>query len=129
MTDSLIAELSAINAALIAAHQKHDMAAVLAHNQKFHFRVYSTANSDILTPLIESLWLRCGPTMFHSFVGPKDLWDTSHHLALLDAFRRRDRQAAQEAMVADIRKSGDYLASEAASRPLSGPMAQLPNVF
>jgi DNA-binding GntR family transcriptional regulator len=129
VTESLIDELAAINGALIAAHRKRDMAAVLVQNQKFHFRVYKAANSDILMPLIESLWLRCGPTMFHSFVAPKDLWDTSQHLALLDAFRRRDRQAAQKAMVADIRKSGDYLVSEAASKPLSGPMAQLSNIF
>jgi DNA-binding GntR family transcriptional regulator len=129
VTEGLIDELAGINGALIAAHQKRDMAAVLVQNQKFHFRVYRAANSDILMPLIESLWLRCGPTMFHSFVAPKDLWDTSQHLALLDAFRRRDGQASQEAMVADIRKSGDYLVSEAASKPLSGPMAQLSNIF
>lgn len=129
VTEALIDELSGINDALIAAHAKGDMAAVLVHNQKFHFRVYRSANSDILMPLIESLWLRCGPTMFYSFVGPRDLWDTSQHMALLEAFRRRDRQAAQETMVADIRKSGDYLTHEATSRPLSGPMAQLSDVF
>lgn len=129
VTDSLIGDLSAINDALIGAHAKRDMAAVLVHNRKFHFQVYQSANSDILMPLIESLWLRCGPTMFHSFVGPKDLWDTSQHMALLEAFRLRDRQAAQEAMIADIRKSGDYLTSEAARQPVSGPMAQLSNVF
>ena len=129
VTEDLIDELAAINGVLLSAHKKRDMADVLVQNQKFHFRVYRAANSSILMPLIESLWLRCGPTMFHSFVAPKDLWDTSQHKALLEAFRKRDKQAAQAAMVADIRKSGDYLVSEAASKPLSGPMAELPRAF
>ena len=123
--DALIGRLAKINQALIAAHAAQKMDKVLEENQKFHFEIYETANSDILIPVIESLWLRCGPTMFHSFNSPRSLWDTSHHLELLEALQNRDRKRAQKAMVADIMKSGDYLIAEAARPQLTGPLARL----
>jgi DNA-binding GntR family transcriptional regulator len=123
--DALIRELSAINDTLLLAHQAQNMEDVLIANRKFHFALYERVNSDILMPLIESLWLRCGPTMYYAMNSPKSLWDTSFHLELLDALRLRDTQRAQAAMVADIRKTGDYLAREAATPHTSGPFATL----
>jgi DNA-binding GntR family transcriptional regulator len=124
-TDGLVVRLAAINDTLLAAHRRQDIAQVLIANREFHFAIYEAANSDILMPLIESLWLRCGPTMYFSLNSPKNLWDTSHHLALLKALKRRDGEKAQQAMTADIRKTGDYLVKEASSEPASGPFASL----
>jgi DNA-binding GntR family transcriptional regulator len=122
--DALIVSLEAINAEIISAHAEHDMTRVLGANQKFHFMIYQAANSDILMPLIESLWLRCGPTMYFSLNSPRNLWDASTHMTIIDAFRRRDGEAAAAAMVVDIRVTGDYLLKQAAAAP-TGPFAPL----
>ncbi len=123
--DAMIASLEAINAEIVAAHAQHDMTRVLGANQKFHFIIYQAANSDILMPLIESLWLRCGPTMYFSLVSPRNLWDASSHVTIIDAFKRGDGEAAAAAMVTDIRVTGDYLLEQAAAAPTSGPFAPL----
>ncbi|MBJ3776731.1 GntR family transcriptional regulator [Acuticoccus mangrovi] len=129
VTDELIEELGEINDRLLAAHAQNDMGQVLIANKEFHFAIYRAANSDILMPLIESLWLRCGPTMYFSMNSPRNLWDTSMHLRLLDAFRAKDTGAAETAMVDDIMKTGAYLIAEAQREPETGPFASLSNAF
>ncbi|MGV6876378.1 GntR family transcriptional regulator [Pseudochelatococcus sp. B33] len=126
--DAMIRDLNTINEQLLAAHAQKDMAQVLIANKNFHFTIYRSANSDILMPLIESLWLRCGPTMYFSMNSPRNLWDTSTHLRMLEAFRANDATAAQEAMVEDIMKTGDYLIAEARIEPTTGPFASLSKV-
>ena len=42
-------------------------------------------------PLIESLWLQSGPTMYFSFLAPDMPWDASAHGEVLEALRRRTR--------------------------------------
>ncbi|WP_431280850.1 GntR family transcriptional regulator [Humitalea sp. 24SJ18S-53] len=127
-SEALLTELSAINDRLLAAHRRQDMAQVLVANQAFHFAIYNAANSDILMPLIESLWLRCGPTMYFSFNAPNNLWDTSTHLEMLEALRLHDGPRAQGAMQADIQKTADYLIKEASSQRASGPFASLAKI-
>lgn len=122
---ALIDRLTELNDRILTAHAEQNMDRVLVENRHFHFAIYESANSDILMPVIESLWLRCGPTMYHSFSSPKSLWDTSCHLRLLDAFVAGDAQAARLAMVNDIMKTGDFLIAEAKRTRQSGPLAEL----
>lgn len=121
----LITALETINGEILSAHAQHDMTRVLEANQKFHFTIYQTANSEILMPLIESLWLRCGPTMYFSLVSPRNLWDASIHMQIIDAYKRSDAEAASAAMIRDIRVTGDYLIEQAQAAPTSGPFAPL----
>jgi len=121
----LIAELKAINDELLLALRDKKMDTVLAANQKFHFAMYRAANSGILMPLIENLWLRCGPTMYYALNSPDNSWDSSLHIEVLRALKRGDVSRVCEAMVADISVSGDYLIGLAAKQPRSGPFASL----
>lgn len=123
--DQLIASLEAINGEITSAHAQHDMTRVLEANQKFHFTIYQMANSEILMPLIESLWLRCGPTMYFSLVSPQNLWDASIHMQIIEAYKRGDAETASAAMVKDIRVTGDYLIEQAAAAPTGGPFSPL----
>lgn len=123
-TPELIARLEESNAAVRAAHESGMMADVLKANQQFHFALYRSANSDILFPIIEALWLRCGPTMYFSLNSP-GLWDTSSHVEILEALRRKDGAAAEAAMIKDIMKTGDYLIEQARNGRSSGPFADL----
>lgn len=123
-TDELLDKLERHNDSIITAHSQGDMAEVLRANQKFHFAIYRHADSDIMMPLIESLWLRSGPTMYYSLNSP-GLWDASSHMKILEAMAARTSEDARAAMVEDILKTGNYLIEKASMRTSSGPFAEL----
>lgn len=127
MTRALLAELAKINTTGRTAHERGDMAEVLRANQKFHFLIYRQAQSDILMPLIESLWLRCGPTMYFSLNSP-GLWDTSSHVEILDALTKENPREVEKAMIRDIRKTGDFLIAQAKQHATSGLFADLSSI-
>jgi DNA-binding GntR family transcriptional regulator len=127
MTEATLKQLDALNDVIITAHGQGDMAGVLKANQKFHFMIYRQAESNIIMPLVESLWLRSGPTMYYSLNKP-GLWNAGSHGELIQALSDRDGPKASKAMVKDIRLTGDYLISMSAGNSSSGPLATLANL-
>jgi len=113
-TPALISNLQAINRELKAAITKRDTLAALAANQRFHFALYAAAESEVLMPLIESLWLQCGPTMYCSLLAPEMPWDASAHDEVIEGLRRRNPIEVQRAVVRDIRTTGRHLQSNGA---------------
>ena len=88
------------------------LGAYLDLHRQFHFGIYEMARIPILYDMIEGLWLRCGPAL--SFVIPDyvhSLKGMDHHLQLIDALRKHDADAAEKAIVADIKEAGQYLLS------------------
>jgi DNA-binding GntR family transcriptional regulator len=128
ITPELINELASVNEAVLEAHSRGAMAEVLRANQKFHFLIYRQANSDILMPLIESLWLRCGPTMYFS-LNSERLWDTSSHMQILEAMRSADKILAERAMILDISNTGKYLIATAKKLHTTGSFADLSSII
>jgi DNA-binding GntR family transcriptional regulator len=127
---ALIRELTAINRELKAGIARRDVLASLDANQRFHFALYRAAQSDMLMPLIESLWLQAGPTMYFSFLAPDMPWDASAHGEVLEALRRKDAGGAQRAVARDIRTTGRHLTSIGAVElpgggPIRSPMTEL----
>jgi len=123
-TSELCARLKAINEKGKKAHNTGAMAEVLMANQEFHFAIYRSIESDILPPIIEGLWLRCGPTMYFSLNSP-DLWDTSSHIDILKSMATKNPSAAEIAMQNDIMKTGNYLINQARHGHTVGPIANL----
>jgi DNA-binding GntR family transcriptional regulator len=123
-----VSHLRAINETLKEAHDTGNMSKVLEINQKFHFFLYGLTGSSILLPIIEGLWLRCGPTMYFSLSTPK-LWDTSSHIDILYALEKRDPDAAEEAMRKDIMTSGAFLIEQAQKGVRTGPIADFAGIF
>ena len=83
-----------------------------ALNQAFHFTIYRACGSDILMPMIESLWLQSGPcTRAAIFVfaeaGERD--SARYHHAILAALDQGDADAARAALVADISRPFAFL--------------------
>jgi DNA-binding GntR family transcriptional regulator len=74
----------------------------MAANYRFHFGIYDAAGSEVMVPLLESLWVRFGPflRMVYGIVGTAELTD-KHELAI-DAIRRGDGAALKAAIEADI---------------------------
>jgi len=124
ITDDGVRQLEQINQSVKEAHDTGKMGEVLKANQSFHFALYRTTASSVLLPMIEGLWLRCGPTMYFSLSSP-GLWDSSSHVDILTALKRRDPKAAEDAMVRDIMKTGNYLIEQSKQGVKTGPIAEL----
>lgn len=79
-----------------------DVDGYMAANHRFHFEIYRAADSSVLVPLIESLWLRFGPFMRRVYgrFGTAILVD--QHERAIAAIRAGDEAALREAIRADI---------------------------
>jgi DNA-binding GntR family transcriptional regulator len=100
---ALIKSLEAINKELLKAIVSRDIPNSLRLNQKFHFTLYTAADTAILLPLIESLWLRVGPTMYLSFLSTNTPWDTSGHVDILEGLREGNAAKVKRAVTREIR--------------------------
>jgi DNA-binding GntR family transcriptional regulator len=120
-TPELIDKLERINRELIDAIERRHILACLATNQKFHFGLYHAAGSEILMPLIESLWLQCGPTMYYSLLSPTMPWDASAHSEILAGLRAGKPAIVQRALARDMRTTARNLLGSAADHRPNGP--------
>jgi len=70
-------------------------------------------------PLIESLWLRSGPTMYFSLLAPDTLWDAAAHKDIIEGLKQKNAAAVQHALSRDIRSTARHFASiDKGRRPL-----------
>lgn len=82
-------------------------------NRKLHFALYTATRMPQLVSVIEGLWLRAGPVLNLDMRDePRRLERGTAvrcHAALVVALRRRDPDAAREAVVADIRAAAQHI--------------------
>lgn len=113
ITPEVIDKMRRCDDELNSAAQKGDVEGYMSSNHAFHFALYNASNSDVLIPLIESIWVRFGPYMRHAypnFVGMEDVED--HHAEALDAIKARDAIALKRAIKADIADGEKFLLHE-----------------
>ena len=82
----------------------------LAANTDFHISIYRASQQPILTGLIESLWLRVGPTLnllVPTYCG--SLTGVEMHVDAVDALRRRDGEALARAVRDDLTHGSRFL--------------------
>lgn len=106
-----VAALSEIDRRLDAAIARGDIEAYLRENHAFHARMNAVAGAPILAAMIETLWLRFGPslrTVCGQF-GTRQLRDM--HKDLIAALDRRDPEAAAQALEGDVRQGMDLIAA------------------
>lgn len=103
------ARLAAIDDRIDASLDGGDAETYMRLNHSFHFLIYRAAGSQVLLPLVESLWLQFAPFMrtVYGRVGTFALVD--HHKEAIEAVRARDAVALREAVAADIRCGMDLL--------------------
>jgi len=109
MTAEDFARLEKIHSKTMRALRAGDAARLLSMNQQFHFALYALAQSWVLMPMIEALWLRAGPFMHLAQSSPGVNWDGRHHVDLMRALARRDARAARRAIQRDISMAGQNL--------------------
>ncbi len=100
--DKAISTLQEIDISVDRAIDDGDVGGYMYENHRFHFTLYKQANSVILTPLAETLWLRYGP-LYRIICGK---WGTSNMVDLHDetiqALKARDSKAVGDAILKDI---------------------------
>ncbi|MGO8917943.1 MAG: GntR family transcriptional regulator [Stellaceae bacterium] len=96
---------------------KQDIAAA---NQQFHYVIYAAARLPLLTAMIETLWLRSGPTLHHLPIEISTREIIAQHERVLAALRAHDEGAAREAMVADLKRGGERILAELRKRARGG---------
>ena len=90
VTKGLINKVESINRKIHkVVEQGRDRKDLLNENYRFHFTIYRDAKSTILLPMIESLWLQCGPFTYYSLLSPRDLWNAKHHDSIIRCLKSR----------------------------------------
>lgn len=110
VTPALIAQLTSINQELLDAIAKRHLIGCLSSNQRFHFTLYEAAGTEVFMPLIESLWLQFGPTMYLSLLSPDMPWDASAHVEILEGLQAKKPAVARRGVLRDIRNTAFSLA-------------------
>lgn len=108
-TPRLTDTLASINTELLEAISKRSVLGCLSANQRFHFTLYEAAESEVLMPVIESLWLQFGPTMYLSLTSPDMPWDASAHVEILEGLTAEKTAVAKQGLLRDIQNTGRSL--------------------
>ncbi|WP_175946222.1 GntR family transcriptional regulator [Burkholderia pyrrocinia] len=114
MTPAEFSRIKAANEAYGHALDAGDMVAAVAANEQLHFAIYRAARSGLLLSIVETLWLQSGPylaaVMKGMSVAADSLHDRGvmHHFNILAALAKRDPDAANSAVQADIRDAAEW---------------------
>lgn len=130
---------------IVALHERfaHEMSLeqpdgsrLIAFNKELHFGVYVQAGMPMLLQMIESLWLRIGPILNYDMrSGSARVHErvaVAHHKSLVEALKRKDADAASQALRGDIEGAADFIVSAGmlvsanalpvAAEPLAAPV-------
>lgn len=76
----------------------------LWHNKEFHFAIYRLAQLPHLVTMIETLWLRIGPSLHNLYPEfAKERFGVHNHEVAMEALEERDGASVRAAMENDIR--------------------------
>lgn len=94
--------LKAIDAGIDRSLETGDVESYMRLNHDFHFGIYGAARSEVLLPLIESIWLQFGPFMrtVYGRMGTSHMVD--QHERALDAIAKGDAEGLKSAIAGDI---------------------------
>ncbi len=96
----------------IARRDSYPIEQELELNKRFHFQIYQHSGSDVLFPIIESLWLQSGPYVRAAvlkFDPASEISALHYHRDILTAMKVRDVAAAKQALASDISRAFDLL--------------------
>ena len=103
---------------LIDAQSKSDAEHVsegsAEENRAFHFAIYRQSASTVLLPIIESLWLQCGPYLriASEIFDGREGRGTDFHVEIVNALERSDSAGARLALESDIRRAFDLVMTD-----------------
>lgn len=89
-----------------------DVQAYLLANQSFHFTLYAIAQSTVMLPIVESLWLQVGPFLNAVFTSIGTSRAKDAHADVLKALRRYDPLAVAAAIGRDLADAADEVLAQ-----------------
>lgn len=126
--EGMAAELAAENATdehlrlierALVASEEGGAVPDLARNRDFHFAIYAASGSEVLLPMIESLWLQFGPYLRRAteLVGTSLGTGDQHHREVVNAIVAGNAAQARQAMMDDISRAMDLLLDDFDAEP------------
>jgi DNA-binding GntR family transcriptional regulator len=106
-----IVNLESINERMQSAVGKDNVKLYLLANQEFHFALYNAAQSTVMMPIVESLWMQVGPFMHAVFTASGTRNARDSHAGVLKALRRKDSRAVAVAIERDLGDAADVVLS------------------
>jgi DNA-binding GntR family transcriptional regulator len=101
--------LNSIDRKMRAAAEGNDTKGYLSENRNFHFTIYGLDKSQVVIPLIESLWLQAGPFIALT-VGQAGISSgLKFHSKCIDCLARGDAAGARKAIESDIGEAADSI--------------------
>jgi DNA-binding GntR family transcriptional regulator len=112
MSRQMVDELKALQPQINAALDAGNYSAALKANKAFHFTIYDAAQMPRLTAMIESLWVRIGPSLndlYPEFATSRV--GVSNHMEAIAGLESGDQARVQAAIEKDIRDGYRRLAT------------------
>jgi DNA-binding GntR family transcriptional regulator len=103
-----VAALARVNDEMQAAVGR-DVKQYLAANYRFHFGLYRAADSAVILPIVESLWMQIGPFLNAVFTTKGTANARDNHAEVLKALRRGDSIAVGNAIKRDLADAADVI--------------------
>lgn len=101
--DEVLAHLTDVNEQMMQMIGQDRFNDAMQLDSEFHLTIYDHANMQTLRAMIDSLWLRAGPTRNRlSYAFRKRLIGHANHKRILRALKSRDAAAARDAMTRDL---------------------------
>ena len=92
------------------AADREDYVAMLQKNADFHFLIYRAAKLPIIFSIIDSLWLRVGPTLTLLTPGyQQSRQGTRNHLDAIDAIRQRSGKRLKQVIKKDLNDGASFI--------------------
>lgn len=102
---SFLGELQTILGRLIAAENENDSRAFIKENYTFHAKLYRQAASPVLNDIVENLWLRVSPHLYHVKRSDTHRVSNEQHRIIVEAVSNGDADAAIAALTEDITRA------------------------
>ncbi len=117
VTPADIARLEQIVAEELSSDEGMDAVASISRNLDFHFTLYRCSRSEVLPPLIESLWMRIGPHIRTAaeYFDAREGRGAEMHIRVIEALKKGDAAGVRDAIECDINRFFD-LAAERVSQ-------------
>lgn len=116
MTEQGLATLIEVDREIDAAMSVGDMRSYMVHNHRFHMELYAPGRSEVISPIIDTLWLRSGPELrvMCTRFGNQNLPDM--HRIAIQALRDKDPEGVAEAIRRDILQGMENIRAIVAER-------------
>jgi len=109
--EKFIKDLKKLFEGLVDAEKRKDVRDFIRLNYEFHFRLYEQSRSAELMQIIDNLWLKVSPILYHLQLNDRFKVSNESHKAIIEAISKQDIVNAKAALAQDISWSYEDLIS------------------